>query len=85
LFVLGCECLGLAAAAGNLVADGVSGALVAQVSLLCAATSVVERYALNRSLSVLNLGATAVTDHHCFLRHRNPPKEGYTTNQTSKP
>jgi hypothetical protein len=67
------------------VTNGVPGALVAQVSLLGTATRVVKRHALHGALAILNLGATAVTDHHCFPRHKRPPYGRYTTNPTSKP
>jgi hypothetical protein len=52
---LGCERFGPAAAAGDLVTDGFTGTAVAQISLLCAAPSVVERHTLHRALSILNL------------------------------
>jgi hypothetical protein len=69
LVVLGCERLRFAAAPRDLMANGFTRTVVAQISLLGAATRIVERHTLHSTLTVLDLCATAITYHHCLSRH----------------
>jgi hypothetical protein len=55
------------------MADSLSGAVIAQVGLLRAATRIVEGHTLNSALSILDFRATVIAHHDCLSCHQKLP------------